>query len=183
MPAPPRVLYLSRGRGEGWLALALQKGADAALRADAAINEILSSAREAAARPLPRLARPWEDTRREIADGLLNDLGVSQSLKGRRYMLRAAEALACAPALGRSYSRRLYPFLASEFAASPGAVERAVRTAVEDTWLHGNLAAIQKLFGLSVDADRGKPTNAEFLAMMAEHVRRETRRRMLSSGV
>ena len=49
-----------------------------------------------------------------------------------------------------------------------------MRTAVESTWLHGNLEAIQQLFGFSVDADRGKPTNAEFLSMLAEHVRRET---------
>ena len=105
---------------------------------------------------------------------------MSPRLKGRRYIRAAAAALACSPALGASYRERLYPYVAGLYAATPQAVERAIRTAVESTWLHGSLEGIQALFGLSVDAEKGKPTNAEFLAMLAEHIRRELTRQMRS---
>ena len=141
-------------------------------------EEVRAAALRAAQRALPALAAPWEETRMEIAESLLKRLGVPRRLKGRAYMQRAAAALACAPRLGESYSSGLYPYLAAAFGATPQAVERAIRTAVESTWLSGDLEAIQALFGLSVDADKGKPTNAECLAMLAEHVRREMARRM-----
>ena len=98
--------------------------------------------------------------------------------KGGTGKSTAAAALACAPQGAASYSGRLYPWTAAAFGVTPGAVERAIRTAVEDTWLHGDLAAIQALFGFSVDAERGKPTNAEFLSMLAQHIREELARQM-----
>ena len=134
--------------------------------------ELLLAAHAAADRPLPILAAPWAEARRDIAEALLRRLGVKERLKGRAYMAYAAAAMACAPQWAASYSAWVYPRTAAAFGTSAGAVERAVRTAVEDTWLHGDLAAIQALFGYSVDAERGKPTNAEFLSMLAEHVRR-----------
>ena len=176
MTAPPRVLYLCPE--ETWKESAVGKGADAALIAPKTREELLFCARQTALRPLPRLALPWQDTREEIAGALLAALGADPRLKGKTYMRWAGAALACAPQLAASYSGRLYPYLAERGNATPQAVERAVRTAVEAIWLQGNLEAIERLFGFSVDADRGKPTNAEFLSMLGEHVRRETARRM-----
>ena len=121
--------------------------------------------------PLPGLAAASEEKRLAAAETLLDDLGMSTRLLGRRYAAQAAAMSACAPWLLSQMKDGLYPMLAERFAATPAAVERALRTAVESAWLGGNLGAIQRLFGLSVDADRGKPTNAEFLAMLAQHVR------------
>ena len=64
----------------------------------------------------------------------------------------------------------------------PQAVEKAIRTAVESTWLSGSLNAIQSLFGYSVDAERGKPTNAEFLAMLSGDARRELAHHMVDQA-
>ena len=66
----------------------------------------------------------------------------------------------------------LYPKLAKAFDATPAAIERRIRSAVESTWLHGNLQSQSDLFGLTVSAERGKPTNAEFLFLLSEHIRR-----------
>ena len=175
LPAPPRVVYLAL------IAFARFEPApdeicsypceDAVL-----LNAILASS----SRPLPVLAREWEEQRLAIAGKLLDRLAVPPRLKGRRYMRVAAAALACSPALGASYRERLYPYVAGQCGTTPQAVERAVRTAVESAGLHGSLEGIQALFGLSVDADRGKPTNAEFLAMLAQHIREELARQMRS---
>ena len=174
LAAPPRVVFLDR--------LGMRPRADAALPFPWTEEELLRAAHAAAERPLPLLAGPWQPLREEMAEKLLERLGVKKKLKGRRYLRFAAAALACAPRLGEGLSRGLYPLTARAFATTPGAVERAVRAAVEDTWLHGDLAAIQALFGFSVDADRGKPTNAECLAMLGEHVRRLTQKRLDGEG-
>jgi hypothetical protein len=143
---------------------------------------LLETVLKAAEHPLPALALPRAEQRLAIAESLLNRLAVPPRLKGRRYMLIASAALACSPALGASYRERLYPYVAGLCDTTPQAVERAVRTAVESAWLQGSLEGIQALFGLSVDAERGKPTNAEFLAMMAQHIREELARQMRKQG-
>lgn len=176
MPAPPRVLYL--GGEERWLILALQKGADNAVLRNCADSDLISSAWMTAEKPLPKLAEIWESERMGIAQKYADFLGIPDALRGKDYICMAVSMLACAPQLGVSYTGRLYPLVASACATTPAAVEKAIRTAVESTWLSGSLNAIQSLFGYSVDAERGKPTNAEFLAMLAGHTRRELHRRM-----
>lgn len=166
MAAPPHALYL--GRAE-WLNKALQTGADCA--ASEIKDDALFSALHKTMEATPRLAEKWERERLGIAEALLNELAIPDNLKGKAYMRFSCAALSCAPQMAQSFSSRLYPYTARAFHTTPQAVERAIRTAVEYTWLHGDLNAIQRLFGMTVDADRGKPTNAEFLSLLAEHVK------------
>ena len=181
MPAPPRVVYLCAG--DAWQRqAALQKGADGTLDPLESPSALLAALQKTAVLPLPGLAAPWERERLHIAEGLLAQLEISPRLKGAGYIRLAIAALACAPQLGQSFSGRLYPYIGEACGAAPAAVERAIRTAVEATWLRGSLSAIQALFGFSVDAGRGKPTNAEFLSMLACHARRQLARRMEEPG-
>ena len=173
MAAPPRVLLLERTAGPD---CACRPDAVRPYPAHGGMDDLAAWALEAARAPLPALALPWEQARREIADRLLRLLDVPERLKGRAYMCWAVAAGICAPQLARAFSRGLYPLAARAFDTTPQAVERAIRTAVEYTWLHGDLAAIQGMFGLSVDAEKGKPTNAECLTMLMEHGRREMQR-------
>ena len=167
-PAPPRIVYLARtactrpGHTPDETCFYPCDGRR--------LMEVLLSA---ASRPLPALAGEGEEKRLAAAEKLLCRLAVPPRLKGRRYLREAAAALACSPALGASYRERLYPYVANLFQTTPQAVERAIRTAVESAWLHGSLEGIQALFGLSVDAEKGKPTNAECVSMLAEHIRGE----------
>ena len=178
MPTPPRTALLCRsGMGEN------RCRADILCAYPCKEEEALSAAKRAADTPVPALAAPWAEARRAAAEKLLDFLGVDRRLRGWQCMREAAAALSCAPSLGYSYRERLYPYAAAQCHTTPQAAERAVRTAVESTWLHGNLEAIQQLFGFSVDADRGKPTNAEFLSMLAEHVRRETAAARMRAGM
>lgn len=179
MAAPPRVLVRCPYSGDGWKEKLQKAGAD---RVAGAGEDEMALLLETAETPLPALAAPDADTRREIARGLLDRLGMARGLKGYRYILEAASALCCAPQLGDSLAGRLYPYLAEKFDTTPGAVERAVRTAAEDTWLRGDWEEIQTLFGLTVDPEKGKPTNAELLSMLAEHARREMRRHLTKAG-
>lgn len=179
MPAPPRVLYLAPE--ESWGKQALGMGADAAALLNCPEEALLSAAKKTGEKPLPALARGWQAVRLAAAGELTDQLGIADALKGKRYIQWAAAALACAPQLAASYSGRLYPLAAEAFETSPRAVERDIRTAIEHTWLFGSLDAIQAFFGYSVDADRGKPTNAEFLSMLAAHIRLEVARQMAAA--
>ena len=175
-PAPPRVVYLARTAFAPTEPLR-----DEICPYPCEDGVLLETVWKAAERALPALAQPWAEQRLAIAESLLERLSVPPRLKGRRYMAVASAALACSPALGASYRERLYPYVAGLCGTTPQAVERAVRTAVESAWLQGSLEGIQALFGLSVDAERGKPTNAEFLSMLAQHIREELARRMRES--
>ena len=178
MIAPPRILFISPIEDEKWLTLARKKGAERAVYQNASGREMLTALLETANEPIPALCRNTEALRLSLAENLLSCLGVSPRLKGREYIRLSAAICAGAPSLAHGYNKRLYPMLAEKYATTPQAVERAIRTAIENTWLHGNLEAIQNLFGFSVDADRGKPTNAEFLSMLSEHVRREGQKQL-----
>ncbi len=177
MPAPPRVAYLAR---TACTRPALET--DETISYPCGDQLLMDALARAASHPLPALARGLEEKRLAAAERLLDQLAVPGRLKGRRYLRAAAAALACSPALGVSYRERLYPYVAALYETTPGAVERAVRAAVESAWLHGSLEGIQALFGLSVDAEKGKPTNAECLAMLAEHIRRELSRQTPPGG-
>lgn len=173
---PPRVLFLCRMKEKRWLEKALEMGADSALSWPDESDGWLLKAKECALLPLPALSGATESLRLSLGDALLESLKMDASLRGYAYIRESIAALSCAPQLLWPISYRLYPYLGKLFSASPSSVERAIRTAVENTWLHGPLPVIQSLFGFSVDADRGKPTNAEFLSMLAEHIRREGER-------
>ena len=128
--------------------------------------------------PLPNLSGDTRFVRLRFAGDTLKTLGMPVKLKGYRYILHGVASCACAPSLLVCLRDRLYPMLGTDFAASPAAVERDVRTAIEATWLRGDLEGIQRCFGSTVDAERGKPTNAELISTLAQQVRQRVQRHL-----
>lgn len=116
------------------------------------------------------LARPSMPERMTCAEGLLNGLGMSPALKGFAMLARGAALLSAIPLPWPPLQYGLYPQLAQESGVSVSVVERRMRSAIESAWLHGDLAAQSALMGLSVSAERGKPTNSELLCRMAEKI-------------
>lgn len=124
----------------------------------------------ACASPLGVLAAPSFEKRYALSQSLLTQLGMPQLL-GRESIALGASWLSAAPQPVPCAKKWLYPLLAQHQCASPAAIERRIRNAIESTWLHGNLTAQSELFGFTVSAERGKPTNAEFLSLLSEHIR------------
>lgn len=180
LATPPRVLYLSQEEINA--KAAAEAGADLTRAGMPRADTLLSLAAQTADLPVPGLARETEQSRLAFADELLDQLRVPDNLKGREYMRFAAAMAACAPTLLSSLKYALYPLLSARYGASAASMERCIRTAVEATWLSGDLSGIHRLFGFSVDAEKGKPTNLEFLSMLAEHVRRKTNHMLLNSA-
>ena len=72
-----------------------------------------------------------------------------------------------------SITKQLYPSIAQKFDTTPSRVERAIRHAIEVAWGRGNMDTIDALFGYTIHAGKGKPTNSEFIALIADKIRLE----------
>ena len=97
-------------------------------------------------------------------------IGVSAGIKGFKYV-RHAIYLYMQSEAGLSVMNEIYPAVAEKFDTTPACVERNIRHALESAWTRGSLSYIEEVFGFTVDADKGKPTNSAFIATVAEQVK------------
>lgn len=102
---------------------------------------------------------------------ILLELGAPDHLSGHPYTVRAVLTVLEEPELLRGVSTGLYPRLAAQFSTTPERVERSIRHLAEVTWLRGDPGSIRQYFGSTVSASRGKPTNRELIARLANAVR------------
>lgn len=114
------------------------------------------------------------DPEQEIRRILL-ELGAPDHLVGHPYVIRAILLVIQDRVYINSITFGLYPQLAVEFDTTPARVERAIRHLIEVTWSRGDLNILDKYFGNTVSASRGKPTNGEFIARMANVVKAKVR--------
>ena len=110
------------------------------------------------------------DPEQEIRRILL-ELGAPDHLVGHPYVIRGILLVMEDRMYINNITMILYPKLAVEFDTTPARVERAIRHLIEVTWFRGDLDILEKYFGNTISASRGKPTNGEFIARMANVVR------------
>ena len=115
------------------------------------------------------------DPEQEIRRILL-ELGSPDHLVGHPYVIRAILLVIQDRLYINSITFGLYPQLAVEFDTTPARVELAIRHLIEVTWARGDLDILEKYFGNTVSASRGKPTNGEFIARMANVVKANVQR-------
>jgi two-component system response regulator (stage 0 sporulation protein A) len=101
---------------------------------------------------------------------LLHDLGMPSHIKGYQYIRDAIELMYNNPKYLGGITKELYPFIASKYQTTSSRVERAIRHAIEVSWSRGDYDLMDEIFGHSVDFDRAKPTNSEFLATLADKI-------------
>ena len=115
------------------------------------------------------------DPEQEIRRILL-ELGAPDHLVGHPYVIRAILLVMQDRLYINSITFGLYPQLAVEFDTTPARVERAIRHLIEVTWCRGDVDVLDRYFGNTVSASRGKPTNGEFIARMANVVKASVQR-------
>ncbi len=101
---------------------------------------------------------------------LLHDIGVPAHIKGYQYLREAIMMSVNDMEVINAVTKILYPTVAKRFSTTPSRVERAIRHAIEVAWDRGDVEEIQKIFGYTVSNIKGKPTNSEFIAMLADHL-------------
>ena len=102
---------------------------------------------------------------------LLHDLGIPAHIKGYQFLRDAVKMLFDDPNIVGGITKELYPELANKYNTTVSRVERSIRHAVEVSWNRGDLKLMENIFGHSVDIDRAKPTNSEFIVTIADKLR------------
>ena len=102
---------------------------------------------------------------------ILHQLGIPSHIKGYQYIRDGISMIFDNPDMIGGITKELYPELADKFDTTVSRVERAIRHAIEVSWNRGNWDLMEEIFGNSVDIDRAKPTNSEFIVTVADKLR------------
>lgn len=104
---------------------------------------------------------------------MLHELGMPAHIKGYQYIRDGIMMIYNNPDLIGGITKELYPDVASKYNTTVSRVERAIRHAIEVSWNRGNWDLMEEIFGHSVDIDKAKPTNSEFIVTIADKLRLE----------
>jgi two-component system response regulator (stage 0 sporulation protein A) len=104
---------------------------------------------------------------------IIHEIGVPAHIKGYLYLREAITMVYNNLELLGSITKILYPDIAKKYNTTASRVERAIRHAIEVAWSRGNIESINKMFGYTVSTTKAKPTNSEFIAMVADKLRLE----------
>jgi two-component system response regulator (stage 0 sporulation protein A) len=104
---------------------------------------------------------------------VIHEIGVPAHIKGYLYLREAITMVYNEVDLLGAITKTLYPRIADKFNTTPSRVERAIRHAIEVAWSRGNMDSIRSLFGYTINVSKAKPTNSEFIAMVADKLRIE----------
>lgn len=120
--------------------------------------------------PAIQFAEEQTDLYTDITN-IISEIGVPAHIKGYQYLREAITMVYNNTTILGSITRILYPEIADKFSATPSRVERAIRHAIEITWSRNKIATINRLFGYTVNISKSKPTNSEFIAMIADKLK------------
>ena len=108
---------------------------------------------------------------------IIHEIGVPAHIKGYQYLRDAIIMSVNDSEMLGSITKRLYPTIAKNHKTTSSRVERAIRHAIEVAWSRGKMDTIEELFGYTVSSRKGKPTNSEFVALIADKIRLEYKMR------
>ena len=117
----------------------------------------------------PEKSEP-QDLETEITN-IIHEIGVPAHIKGYMYLREAITMVVNDMELLSAVTKELYPSIAKKYNTTASRVERAIRHAIEVAWGRGQVEAINKLFGYTINIEKGKPTNSEFIAIIADKLR------------
>lgn len=110
------------------------------------------------------------DLEKDVTD-MIHEIGVPAHIKGYQYLREAIMMSVNDIEMLSSITKVLYPTIAEKYDTTPSRVERAIRHAIEVAWNRGRMETLNGLFGYTISTGKGKPTNSEFIALIADKIR------------
>ncbi|MCH5271283.1 MAG: sporulation transcription factor Spo0A [Lachnospiraceae bacterium] len=110
------------------------------------------------------------DLEQDVTD-MIHEIGVPAHIKGYQYLRESIMMAVEDNTMLSSITKILYPTIAKKFQTTPSRVERAIRHAIEVAWSRGRMETLDALFGYTINTGKGKPTNSEFIALIADRIR------------
>lgn len=118
----------------------------------------------------PKKSAVQRDLEQDVTN-MIHEIGVPAHIKGYQYLREAIMMSVEDPGMISSITKILYPTIAKRFQTTSSRVERAIRHAIEVAWSRGRMETLDALFGYTIDTGKGKPTNSEFIALIADKIR------------
>lgn len=174
---PPTVLVLSAFLHTQLMNRAAQLGADYFLMKPCRASSVVERIRQ-----LSTQAQFSRSTLETQVTAIIHEIGVPAHIKGYQYLREAILIAVEDMDVINAVTKVLYPEVAKRFGTTSSRVERAIRHAIEVAWDRGDLETLQKYFGYTVSTSKGKPTNSEFIAMIADRLQLQIRRKAVGRG-
>ncbi|MBQ3036173.1 MAG: sporulation transcription factor Spo0A [Lachnospiraceae bacterium] len=114
------------------------------------------------------------DLEKDVTD-IIHEIGVPAHIKGYQYLREAIMMSVNDTEMLSSITKILYPTIAKKFQTTPSRVERAIRHTIEVAWSRGKMETLDAMFGYTINNGKGKPTNSEFVALIADKIRLQYR--------
>ena len=138
------------------------------MKGDDAIEETKKKISGADIRIVKR--KPEQDIETMVTN-IIHEIGIPAHIKGYQYLRHAIIMVVDNLDVINSITKELYPTVAKDFNTTPSRVERAIRHAIEVAWDRGDTDVLNSFFGYTIANSKGKPTNSEFIAMIADRLR------------
>lgn len=122
---------------------------------------------------IPQNAEKTQENLEALVTNIIHEVGVPAHIKGYQYLREAIIMVVNDIDVINQITKSLYPRIAYKFDTTPSRVERAIRHAIEVAWGRGDQKTVENIFGYTISASKGKPTNSEFIAMISDKLRLE----------
>ena len=175
LPRRPKILIHSRYTRGNIIEEAADRGADYYITKPCRASTVCERLRSLAAEPVQPEGNDRVDLETRVTS-IIHEVGVPAHIKGYQYLREAILIAVDDMDVINAVTKVLYPEVAKRFGTTASRVERAVRHAIEVAWDRGDLETLQKYFGYTVSNAKGKPTNSEFIAMIADRISLEQKR-------
>ena len=168
----PRTIIVSQAYRDDIVARAMKMDVSYFMPKPFDTNSLLNRMRQVVSNPTEEKTANAPSLERRVTS-IIHEIGVPAHIKGYQYVREAIMLAVKEPGVINAVTKELYPTVAEKFNTTPSRVERAVRHAIEVAWDRGDLDTLQGYFGFTVSSIKGKPTNSEFIAMVADLIRLE----------
>ncbi len=164
-----KILVLSALNKDAFVSKAIDLGADYYMRKPCSFSELAERIREltGSSNLSVKPTKKNKDMDERISNIFIT-VGIPAHIKGYQFLREAIKMAVENPDIINSITKRLYPEVAKKFSTSASKVERAIRHAIEVAWNRGKIENINSLFGVKVYSHNEKPTNGEFIALVAD---------------
>ncbi|MCG0274996.1 MAG: sporulation transcription factor Spo0A [Thermosediminibacteraceae bacterium] len=177
----PRIIVLSAVGQDKITQKAINLGADYYVVKPFDLKILVDRIRELTGTPVQNTEKSLnvttpkrKDTNLEMEiTNIIHEIGIPAHIKGYFYLREAIAMVVNNVELLGAVTKVLYPTIAKKYNTTPSRVERAIRHAIEVAWNRGCVETLNNLFGYTIQKDKGKPTNSEFIAMISDKLRME----------
>ena len=180
MNKKPNFIVASQLTGDNFINKAISLGASYYLVKPVNMTMLKERVKEFGGLGAPKKNSSFEDklveqalkrSQRTLDEKLANifiTVGIPAHIKGYQFLREAIKMAIDSPDIINSITKKLYPSIANKFSTSPSKVERAIRHAIEVAWNRGKIENINNIFGIKIYTAHDKPTNGEFIALLAD---------------